>query len=111
MWPTDRYRSVAFTSASLHDSQAAIPLACMTSQRGTNLYDLMDSAYDAQAIHEHSRSLGHIPIIDIHPRRDQLLKEQLQAEQKPSKLLNYTFAEYVRYRERTTCGAGECAFE
>jgi hypothetical protein len=74
----------------------------MTSQRVTNLYDLMDSAYDAQAIHEHSRSLGHIPIIDIHPRHDQLLKKELHAEQKPSKLLNYTFAESVHYRKRTT---------
>jgi len=94
--------SCILTSASLHDSQAAIPLASMTAQRVTNLYDLMDSAYDAQAIHEHSRSLGHIPIIDSHPRRDQALKEQLQAEQKRSKLLNYHFAEELRYRERTT---------
>jgi hypothetical protein len=94
--------SCILTSASLHDRQAAIPLACMTSQRVTNLYDLMDPAYDAEAIHEHSRGLGHIPIIDIHPRRDQLLKEELQAEQKRSKLLNYHLAEEARYRERAT---------
>lgn len=94
--------SCLLTSASLHDSQAAIPLARMTAQRVTNLYDLMDSAYDAEAIHAHSRGLGHIPIIDIHPRRDQALKEALQAEEKRSKLLNYNFAEGVRYRERTT---------
>jgi hypothetical protein len=94
--------SCILTSASLHDSQAAIPLASMTVQRVTNLYDLMDSAYDAEAIHEHSRSLGHIPIIDIHPRRDQALKEELQAEEKRCKLLGYRCAENVRYRERTT---------
>ena len=94
--------SCILTSASLHDSQAAIPLASMTAQRVTNLYDLMDSAYDAEAIHEHSRSLGHIPIIDIHPRRDQALKEELQAEEKRCKLLGYRRAENVRYRERTT---------
>jgi len=94
--------SCILTSASLHDSQAAIPLASMTVQRVTNLYDLMDSAYDAEAIHEHSRSLGHIPIIDIHPRRDQALKEELQAEEKRCKLLGYRRAENVRYRERTT---------
>jgi hypothetical protein len=94
--------SCILTSASLHDSQAAIPLASMTAQRVTNLYDLMDSAYDAEAIHEHSRSLGHIPIIDIHPRRDQALKEELQAEEKRCKLLGYRCAENVRYRERTT---------
>jgi hypothetical protein len=94
--------SCILTSASLHDSQTAIPLASMTAQRVTNLYDLMDSAYDAEAIHEHSRSLGHIPIIDIHPRRDQALKEELQAEEKRCKLLGYRRAENVRYRERTT---------
>jgi hypothetical protein len=94
--------SCILTSASLHDSQAAIPLACMTARRVTNLYDLMDSAYDAEAIHEHSRSLGHIPLIDIHPRRDQALKEELQAEEKRCKLLGYRSAEDMRYRERTT---------
>jgi hypothetical protein len=65
--------SCIVTSAFLHDSQAAIPLACMTSQRVTNLYDLGDSAYDAQAIHEYIRSLGHTPLIDVHPRCDQAL--------------------------------------
>ncbi len=78
---------INLTSASLHDSQAAIPLASITAQRITNLYDLMDSAYDAAAIHEHNRGLGHIPIIDIHPCRDAARKEELQAEQKRSKLL------------------------
>ena len=42
--------SCMLTSASLHDSQVAIPLATMTAQRMTNLYDLMDSAYDAPEI-------------------------------------------------------------
>jgi hypothetical protein len=90
------------TSASVHDSQAAIPLACMTAQRVTNCYDLMDSAYDARLIHEYSRGLGHIPIIDAHPRRDQELKAELQAEAKRRQLLNFNYAEDVRYRERTT---------
>jgi len=94
--------SCILTSASLHDSQAAIPLAQMTAQRVTNLYDLMDSAYDARAIHEHIRSLGHIPIIDVHPRCDQALKAELQAEEKRCQLLGYRMAEDVRYNERTT---------
>jgi hypothetical protein len=51
------------TSASLHDSQAAIPMATVTAQRVTSLYDLMDAAYDAKAIAEHSRSLGHVPVM------------------------------------------------
>jgi hypothetical protein len=94
--------SCILTSASLHDSQAAIPLAQMTAQRVTHLYDLMDSAYDARLIHEHSRSLGHIPIIDAHPRRDAAQKTELHAEEKRRRLLNFNYAEDVRYRERTT---------
>lgn len=52
-----------FTSASLHDSQAAIPMATITAQRVTSLYDIMDAAYDANAIATHSRALGHVPVI------------------------------------------------
>lgn len=61
--------SAILTSASLHDSQAAIPLAQMSSERITSLYDLMDAAYDAPQIHAFSESLGHKPIIDNNPRR------------------------------------------
>ena len=67
--------SCILTSASLHDSQAAIPLAQMTAQRVTNLYDLMDSAYDAQSIHEYIRGLGHIP----HHRRSSALRSGAQS--------------------------------
>ena len=65
------------TSASTHDSQVAIPLAKMSSERMTNLYDVMDSAYDVPQIHDMSRQLGHIPLIDMHPRRDKALKDEL----------------------------------
>lgn len=57
------------TSASTHDSQASIPLSQITSQRITNCYDLMDAAYDAPEIHEFSKTLGHVPIIDHNKRR------------------------------------------
>ena len=46
------------TSASVHDSQVAIPLMTMTSARVAYLYDLMDAAYDAAAIHDQSRTLA-----------------------------------------------------
>ena len=42
--------SCLLTSASVHDSQAAIPLARLTASRVDSLYDLMDSAYDAPEI-------------------------------------------------------------
>ena len=57
------------TSASMHDSQAAIPMARKTAARVTSLYDLMDSAYDAEEIWHTSRDLGHVPIIDENPGR------------------------------------------
>jgi Transposase DDE domain len=94
--------SCILTSASLHDSQAAIPLAALSASRITNLYDVMDSAYDAQAIQEYSLRLGHIPLIDINPRRDTARKAELQAEEKRRRLLGCKTAEEVRYQERTT---------
>lgn len=60
--------SAVLTSASVHDSQVALPLAEITSKRVTNLYDLMDAAYDAQIIRDHSESLGHVSLIDFNHR-------------------------------------------
>ena len=94
--------SCLLTSASVHDSQAAIPLAMMTDQRATNLYDLMDSAYDAPQIHDCSRKLGHVPIIDKNPRRNKELKEDLVAEKKRQKRIGIVSAEVTRYNERST---------
>jgi DNA-binding transcriptional regulator of glucitol operon len=61
--------NVLTTSASLHDSQVAIPMARVTAARATSLYDLMDSAYDAEQIHKVSQELGHVALIDPNPRR------------------------------------------
>ena len=94
--------SAILTSASLNDSQAAIPLAEMTARRVVNLYDLMDAAYDAPGIIAHSKSLGHVPLIDKNPRRDKMLTEELKAESKRQKLLNLELPEKLRYNERTT---------
>ena len=85
--------SVLLTSASLHDSQAAVPLMQMASARMPYCYDLADSAYDAKAIKEYSRSLGHVPIIDSNKRRGD--KKQMCPAKK------------TRYKER---GAVERAF-
>ena len=94
--------SALLTSASLHDSQAAIPLAEMTARRVVNLYDLMDAAYDVPGVIAHSNSLGHVPLIDKNPRRDKVLADDLKAESKRQKLLNLKPAEKIRYNERTT---------
>jgi len=93
--------SAVLTSASLHDSQVAIPLATITASRVTNLYDLMDSAYDAPEIKAKSRALGHVPIIDPHPRSVPGGKEAIAAEARGRRKAGYALAEDVRYNERS----------
>ncbi len=61
--------SFIVTSASLHDSQAAIPLAQMSAGRVASLYDLADAAYDAKEIRGMAERLGHVAIIDHNPRK------------------------------------------
>jgi hypothetical protein len=56
------------TSASVHDSQVAIPLMKLTAARVRSWYDLMDSAYHAAPIHRMSQELGRVPIIEANPR-------------------------------------------
>ena len=94
--------SCVITSASLHDSQAAIPLAEMTARRTTNLYDVMDAAYDAPEIKQHSRSLGHVPLIDENPRSNKELKQEITDEKRRLKLVGHKLAEDMRYNERST---------
>ena len=90
--------SAILTAASLHDSQVAIPLATMTAQRVTNLYDVMDAAYDATEIDEHSRGLGHVPI--IRPVRRQHKEIPFSGRDK-WEAREMTWAEQDRFRERT----------
>ena len=92
--------SCLLTSASVHDSQAALPLATITAGRVTNLYDLMDSAYDAPEIWEKSRTLGHVPIIDANPRRGG--KAEAEAEVLAKRCAGYKPAEDLRYNERSS---------
>jgi len=94
--------SCVLTAASVHDSQVAIPLATITATRVTNLYDLMDSAYDAEAIKQHSRDLEHVPIIDVNPRATPGLKQELADEAKRQRRVGHRMAEQVRYGERST---------
>ena len=57
------------SSASMHDSRAAIALSRISAQRVHNLYDVMDAAYCSIDLHEHCRELDHVPLIDHNPRR------------------------------------------
>jgi hypothetical protein len=88
--------SAVLTGASVHDSQVAIPLATMSSQRVTYCYELMDAAYDAQHIVEHSRGMGHVPIVDP-PERGGRNKSTIL----PHPQREFSWAEADRYKERT----------
>jgi hypothetical protein len=79
--------SVVLTAASVHDSQVAIPMIKMTSEKVKYLYDLMDPAYDARQIYEISKSLEHVPIIDKNSRGKEIVPLAPH--------------EAVRYNERT----------
>ena len=85
--------NVLTTSASLHDSQVAIPMARITATRVISLYDLMDSAYDAEEIHQVSRELGHVALIDPNPR---------SGDDRPA----WDPDRVRRYNERTTAERG-----
>ena len=73
----------------------------------------MDCAYDANEIHSHSRSLGHIPLIAPHDGRAPIAKhvqDSLRRYDKRRKAptrydrkrLPFTPAEQQRFEERTT---------
>ena len=94
--------SCLLTSASVHDSQAAIPLARLTASRVDSLYDLMDSAYDAPEIRAFSQKLGHVPIIDLNPRRRPQLKAERKREALAQRRIGQVSPEARRTRERST---------
>ena len=62
------------TSASVHDSQVAMPLMTSTSKKLDYLYDVADSAYCSPILNAASRSLGHVPLIDHNPRRGEKIE-------------------------------------
>ena len=93
--------SAGLTSASVHDSQVAIPLMTMTTERVQYLYELMDSAYDADPIHAHSRQLNHQPVIAIHSRRGTRKPSQLPKVFPPKPTPELSWAQQERFKERT----------
>lgn len=88
------------SAASLNDNQVAIPLGALTAQRVVSLYDLMDSAYYAPGIIEHSKNLGHVPIIERPAERGKT--EEKSQERLAWNTLNWKPAEMVRFEKRTT---------
>ena len=93
--------SCILSSASVHDSQVSIPLADMTAEKLTCLYECMDSAYDSKYIHDHSKKHGRVSIIDTNPRRNKDLKDTLATERKAASNAGFIHPTDQRYKERT----------
>jgi hypothetical protein len=93
--------SAVLTSASVHDSQVAIPLMTLSSKRVVHLYELMDSAYDADAIHAHSRQLNHVPVIAPHPRRGTKKSSQVPKLHPDIPGPEFCWAKQERFKLRT----------
>ena len=60
----------------------------------------MDSAYDSPIIKQHSRSLDHVPIIDVNPRGNKK-KHELKAENCRFEFINIKDPVGIRYNERS----------
>ena len=83
----------------------------MTAQRVTSCCDLMDAAYCSSVLREHSRSLGHVPLIDHNPRRGEKIeftpskaqryKERSQAERTNARLKDGFGGRHLRVRGHT----------
>jgi hypothetical protein len=93
--------SAILTSASVHDSQVAIPLARTSQRRIVWLYDVMDSAYDADAIIAECQAAGRVPVIDHNTRRQTTLKAEIAAERLARRTINLPDPDDLIYNERT----------
>lgn len=91
--------SCILTSASTHDCQAAIPLSRLSSSRAKICYELMDSAYDANAIRGYIESEGRIPLMRKHRRRGGV-KEEVDNMRKAGRALNWMPANEARLSHR-----------
>ena len=96
------------TSASVHDSAVALPLESMTDARIKSLYTLMDAAYDAAIIRDHTAALGKVAVIDSNRRRGEKIefdpperrrfRGRTEAERINSNLKDDYGGRYVRVR-------------
>lgn len=100
--------SAVLTSASVHDSQVAVPLSRLSAKRVDNLYDVMDAAYCSEELRQDSLSLGHVPLIDHNarggikqvfaPHEAQRFKERTVAERMNARLKDEFGARHIWVR-------------
>ena len=88
--------AACLTSASVHDSKAAIPLMQKADAAARSLYDLGDAAYDAREIRDFSEANGHVPIIDSNPRRG-----EAKPDGRGERFVRIIPAEKIRFRNRS----------
>ena len=77
--------AVAYTSASIHDSQAFIPLMKKASDRVPHVHDLADAAYDSGTVVASSVMEGNVPVIDSNRRKADEAPKMTAAERKAYK--------------------------
>ena len=83
--------SAILSSASMDDSQAAIPLCQMTEQRVQACYEVMDAAYDIKEIRAFIQSRGRVALIARNPQNGKVRMDPAQK---------------VRFRERSSAERG-----
>lgn len=102
--------SEILTSASVHDSQVALPLNKLTTKKLQHyLYELMDAAYDSAIIRCYIAAQGRVPLIDFNhrspkdersfaPCEAQRYKQRSSAERLNSNLKDNFGGNFVRVR-------------
>jgi hypothetical protein len=96
--------SCILTSASVHDSQVAVPLMQMTAERVRWQCELMDSAYDAKLIREHSKKLGHQALIQPNPSHARAALENAFSDEDKQRFKKRTMVEQLNGRLKDEFG-------
>jgi hypothetical protein len=96
--------SCLLTGASVHDSQAAIPLMRMSAERVRWQCELMDSAYDAEAIRTQSKKLGHEALIQPNPSHKRSARENAFSEEDKQRFKKRTIVEQLNARLKDEFG-------
>jgi hypothetical protein len=96
--------SCILTGASVHDSQVAIPLMQMSAERVRWQWELMDSAYDAQLIREHSQKLGHQALIKPNPVHARSAQDNAFSEDDKQRFKKRTIVEQLNGRLKDEFG-------
>jgi Transposase DDE domain/Transposase domain (DUF772) len=96
--------SCILTSASVHDSQVAIPLMQMSAERVRWQCELMDSAYDAKLIRTHSKKLRHQALIQPNPSHVRSALENAFSEEDKQRFKKRTIVEQLNGRLKDEFG-------